>query len=258
MRGGEYQDFPSKVFCLTVPKISVGESFTVAIISGIEKLWIRGRGEYHDFPSKFLSHRTKIFHWGTLRCFRKFGVTQNFMHKKGISLNPVGKFLSHSADKIRRRTLLCFERILVSKLFKQRRGEASRFCRFFLSHRTEKTSPGNHSVFQKISGREKYFMDKRGGITIFRRNFCLTVPKYFIGEHFRISENFFYRKFSCIRGGILVLSKFFVSQDRNGKLCKGTLLFSGSFQVSKKIMDKRGHITIFYIKFVVSQHRKTS
>ncbi len=35
-RGGEYQDFPSKIFCLTVPKISVGESFTVALIFGEE------------------------------------------------------------------------------------------------------------------------------------------------------------------------------------------------------------------------------
>ena len=50
-RGWEYQDFPSKIFSLTVPKISVGESFTVALISGIEKLWIGG-GEYQDFPSK--------------------------------------------------------------------------------------------------------------------------------------------------------------------------------------------------------------
>ena len=34
-----------------MPKISVGELFTVALISGIEKVWIRG-GEYQDFPSK--------------------------------------------------------------------------------------------------------------------------------------------------------------------------------------------------------------
>ena len=51
-RGGDYQDFPSKFFCLTVPKISVGESFTVAIISGIEKVWI-SEGEHQDFPSNF-------------------------------------------------------------------------------------------------------------------------------------------------------------------------------------------------------------
>ena len=51
--GGEYQNFPSKVFCLTVPKSSLRESFTVAIISGIEKVWIRGAGgEYQDFPWK--------------------------------------------------------------------------------------------------------------------------------------------------------------------------------------------------------------
>ena len=39
---GEYQDFQSKIFCLTVPKIFVGESFTAALISGTEKVWIGG------------------------------------------------------------------------------------------------------------------------------------------------------------------------------------------------------------------------
>ena len=151
-----------------------------------------------------MSHSTKKFRWGTLRCIKKFRVAKIFMHKKGISLNSVEKSLSHSADKIRRTTLLCFEKILVSNIFKQRRGEASRFCRkFFLSHRTKKISPGNRSVFQIISGREKYFMEKWGGgiITIFRRNFCLTVSKNFIGEHFGVSEKFFCRNVSCIGGG---------------------------------------------------------
>ena len=41
---GGFEDFTSKFFCLTVPKISVGESFTVALISGIEKVWRRGGG----------------------------------------------------------------------------------------------------------------------------------------------------------------------------------------------------------------------
>ena len=48
-----YQDFTSKVFCLTVPKNSVGESFTVASISGIEKVWIRGGGSIKFLPRKF-------------------------------------------------------------------------------------------------------------------------------------------------------------------------------------------------------------
>ena len=158
------------------------------------------------------------------------------MHKKGISLNSVEKSLSHSADKIRRRTLLRFERILVSKIFKQMRGEASHFCRkSFSSRRSKKTSPGNHSVFQKISGRENILWIGGRGITIFSRSFCLTVPKYFIREHFGVSEKFFYQKFSCIGGGASRFYRnFFVSQDRNEKLCKSTFLFSGNFLVSKR------------------------
>ena len=47
-------------------------------------------------------------------------------------------------------------------------------------------------------------MDKRGGGRYHdfpSKSFCLTAPKYFIGEHFGVSENFFNRKFSCIGGG---------------------------------------------------------
>ena len=55
-RGGEYQDFPSKIICLTVPKNFAGEPFRVSVISGIEKVWIRGGGggEYQDFLSKII------------------------------------------------------------------------------------------------------------------------------------------------------------------------------------------------------------
>ena len=46
--------FSVEIFCLTVPKISVGESFTVALISGTEKVYGQeGGGEYQDFPSSF-------------------------------------------------------------------------------------------------------------------------------------------------------------------------------------------------------------
>ena len=173
-----------------MPKISVGggggggvESFSVSLISRIEKVWIRGGGG-------------------------------------GVSRFSVENFLSHSAENFRRGILYC--------------------CNNF--------------------GYRKSFDKGRGSITIFRRSFCLTVPEYFIGEHFGVSEKFFYRKFSCIGGrrGITVLSKFFVSQDRNEKLCKGTLLFSGNFLVSKKKLEKRGLITFFSRNFYVSQCRKRS
>ena len=95
-------------------------------------------------------------------------------------------------------------------------------------------------------------LDKAGSITIFRRSFCLTVPKYFIGEHFGVSEKFFYRMHR--RGGITVLSELFVSQDRNEKLCKGTLLFSGNFLVSKKSLWIRGGISRFSVEIFMSHN----
>ena len=38
IRGGGYQDFTSKNFCLTMPKNFVGKSFTVALFSGTEEV----------------------------------------------------------------------------------------------------------------------------------------------------------------------------------------------------------------------------
>ena len=46
-----YHVFPLKLFCPTVPKNFVGQSFGVSLISSIKKVWIR-EGEYQDFPSE--------------------------------------------------------------------------------------------------------------------------------------------------------------------------------------------------------------
>ena len=50
---GSIKIFRRKFYCVTVPKNSVAESFTFALKSRIEKVWIRGGGEYQDFPLKF-------------------------------------------------------------------------------------------------------------------------------------------------------------------------------------------------------------
>ena len=96
------------------------------------------------------------------------------------------------------------------KVSSKRAGKLHGFVEIFF-HRTEKTSPGNHSAFQKISGREKILWIRGGYHDFPSKNFCLTVPKYFIGEHFDVSEKYFCRKFSCIGwgGDITVLSNFF-------------------------------------------------
>ena len=49
---GEYQDFPSKLFCLTVPKNFVAEPFSVSLISGTEKSYA-SEGYVTIFRRKF-------------------------------------------------------------------------------------------------------------------------------------------------------------------------------------------------------------
>ena len=66
-KGGEYQKFLSKIFCLTVPKNFVGEPFSVSIISGIEKFYA-SEGYVTVFCRNFLSHSAKKVRRGTLLC----------------------------------------------------------------------------------------------------------------------------------------------------------------------------------------------
>ena len=50
----EYQDFPSKTFCLTVPRNFVGKPFSVSLLSGAEEVWIRkGVGSFKIFCRQF-------------------------------------------------------------------------------------------------------------------------------------------------------------------------------------------------------------
>ena len=53
-RCGEYQNFPSKIFCLTVPKKALRELFSLSLISRNEKSCMRSWGAdmCQDFPSK--------------------------------------------------------------------------------------------------------------------------------------------------------------------------------------------------------------
>ena len=194
------------------------------------------------------------------------------------------------------------EPFCVSKEFRYRKvsskggGSFTVLSKIFLSHGTKKTSPGNHSVFQKISGREKYFMDKGGGyhdfpskffshcteifnwrtlccfrkillwkIFMHRREhhgfvefFCLTGPKR---KAFKRNPSIF-QKFSGIEKKLWIrgISRFsveiFMSHSAEN-FRQGILLFLRKFLGSKSFKDEKGGITFFRRKFLVSQCRKT-
>ena len=72
-REREVSRFPSKKFCLTVPRKFVGEPFSVSLISGIEKFY-GSEGYVTNFCRRFLSHSAKKLSRGTLLCC----VSENF------------------------------------------------------------------------------------------------------------------------------------------------------------------------------------
>ena len=86
-RGG-CQDFPLKTFCLTVSKISVGQSFTVTTIPGIEKFWIREGGVARFSAESFLSHSSENFRRAILYCCNSFGIEKVWTRGGGYQNFP--------------------------------------------------------------------------------------------------------------------------------------------------------------------------
>ena len=153
--------------------------------------WKRGR--ITTFRSKFLSHSTEKFCWGTIQCIRKFRLSRNFFPWEGDTTILCWKFQSHSTEKLRRRPLLCFNKFLVSKILMHRGGGGGGgtmvlpkiFCLT-----TRKNFVRGLFCFTKFLVSTK-FLEKRGrGYHHFLwQVFCLPVPKVFVGESFSDSLN---------------------------------------------------------------------
>ena len=75
-KGGEYQDFASKIFCLTVPRNFVGQAFRVSPISVLEKFYA-SEGYVTIFCRNLLSHSAEKFRSGNLLCF----VSESFLYR---------------------------------------------------------------------------------------------------------------------------------------------------------------------------------
>ena len=86
---GEYQDFLSKRFCLTVPKKLVREPFSVSIISVMEKLCAsEGYVMIFDSLSQFfcLTMPKNFVVEPSVLCFKKFPVLKKLMEERGGSI----------------------------------------------------------------------------------------------------------------------------------------------------------------------------
>ena len=124
----EYHDFPSKNVCLTVPKNFVGETFSVSLISGIERFYA---------SEIYLTILCRNFFCLSAEKFRRGAflicVSEKICYRKKLWIRGGGegrreyhdfqsKILSHNSEKFRRGILLFLRNILVSKRFMHEKG----------------------------------------------------------------------------------------------------------------------------------------
>ena len=122
------------------------------------------------------------------------------MYKKGISLFSVEtSFFPTVPKNIVRGTIKGFRNVPAWKVFMQKKGISPFSVGTFFSYRAEKFREGNHSVFQKYSGMEKFYAEE-GDIIFFCWNFFfLKVSKKFVGgiiqrfRNIRVSKTFMHR-----------------------------------------------------------------
>ena len=172
-----------------MPKKFVGESFSVSLTSGPEKIWRKeGGGVYQDFPSKIFCLTVEKFCRGILYCCNNFGYRKSL--DKGGGVSRYRKSLDKGG------------------------GGVSRFSIGIFVSLYWNISLENTLVLQKNSFIEN-FHEEEGGITVLSELLShRTETKSFVKEPFCFPENFWYRKkFMDKRGHITISSRnFYVSQ----------------------------------------------
>ena len=183
---GGYQDFPSNVFYLTVPNISVGGVFSVSFIS-LWKIWIREDGDIKIFLRIFWSHSPEIFRRGILWCFIHFGYRKCLDRRRGGFQDlPSSFFLSHSAEHFRRGNPLVIHSSRVWKLL-------------------DKRGWGYHDFPSNV--------------------FYLTVPNISVGGVFSVSFISLWKIWNREDGEIKIFFRFFLTQSAEFFLRGDPLLF---------------------------------
>ena len=172
-----------------MPKTSVGESFTVAIISGIEKFWIRGGGSIKIFRGKiFCLTVPKVSVGGSFTVALISGIEKFWIREGGVSRFSVENFLSHSAEIFRRGSLYCCNNFRYRKKLDKTGGSFKIFRGKIFCLTVPRDSVGESFTVALISGIEKFWIREGGSIKIFSQKFfCLTVPKNFVGQSFTVA-----------------------------------------------------------------------
>ena len=207
---------------------------------------------YHDISFKFYVHSTKKLRWGTLRCITKFSGIEIFMQKRGYHWTPLKILCLTVPIKFVEEPFCVSKGFWYRNFSSQRGGKLHNFVKNFFLTGPKKLRWGNILSFRKLL-EWKIFFTKKGVISRFSgKKFLSDCTKMFRWRTLLcFRKNFFSKSFMHRRRGHHgSVELFFVSQDRNEKLCKGTLLFSWIFLVSKEIYGLEGAYHDFQSKFL--------
>ena len=103
-----------------MPKNFVGEPFSVSLLSGTEKVWIRGGGGggvSRFSVENFLSHSAEKFRRGILYCCNNSGYRKSLIREGGSIKIFRRKFFVSQCRKIPWESLQCLRKFGVSKNF---------------------------------------------------------------------------------------------------------------------------------------------
>ena len=105
-RGGDYQDFASKIFCLTVPENLVGYPFRVSLISGIEKFYA-SEGYVMIFCRNFFSQSAEKLVDEPFSVSLISGIEIVYASDGYVTIFRRSLFLSRNTEKPCKGNLLC-------------------------------------------------------------------------------------------------------------------------------------------------------
>ena len=215
----KYQDFPWKYFCLTVPKSHVGESFIVALISGSEKVYGQQGG-------------------GEYRDFQlKFFVSQSQTFRRGI--------------------LYCCSNVGYRECL-DKNGEYQGFPSESFCPTVPKRFVGESFTVALFSGTGKLWIRGGGGVSRFSvQNFSSHSAEVF-RTGILCCINFGYRKSLDKGGGVSRFSVENFSSHSAENFRGGILYCCINFGIRKGLDKKGGSFTVFRRTFFVSQCRKFS
>ena len=160
---GAYYDFPSKKFCITVPKLFVKEPFCVSETFYHKMLRMRNRGHHKSPLISFCPGIAKSWVEEPFSAADLFWYRENLRIRDGAGVSRFSfeSLLTHSTGKLRTKTFLSLGKVLVSISVKDKRegGDyhdiASNFsCLTVRKHLVKKPFC---AVRQKNSGVEPFF-----------------------------------------------------------------------------------------------------